>query len=44
MNIKIKILMIGPFDKTGGVANHTVHLANALRNTDADIVLYNSSF
>jgi len=44
MNIKIKILMIGPFDKTGGVANHTVHLANALRNTEADIVLYNSSF
>lgn len=44
MNKNLRVLMIGPLARTGGVANHTVHLTKALRDAGLQIILYNSNF
>ena len=44
MNTDIRILMIGPVVRTGGVATHTKELTTALKHIGVNIILYNSSF
>lgn len=44
MDTDIRILMIGPVVRTGGVATHTKELTKALKKLGANVILYNSSF
>ncbi|MDI6916878.1 MAG: glycosyltransferase family 4 protein [Thermoplasmatales archaeon] len=44
MKSKIRVLMVGPLTKIGGVANHTKSLIKVMDDKDIDILVYNSSF
>ena len=44
MKSKIKVLMVGPLTKTGGVATHTKSLIKIIGSKDLEILVYNSSF
>lgn len=44
VNNEMRILMIGPLAKAGGVSNHTRSLAKALGDAGVNVILYNSNF
>jgi glycosyltransferase involved in cell wall biosynthesis len=44
MNKNLRVLMVGPLDRSGGVAAHTGCIAYYLKKLNIDIMLYNSSF
>ncbi len=44
MNRDIRILMIGPLARTGGVANHTANLTKILIDSGLQVLLYNINF
>lgn len=44
MKSKIKVLMVGPLTKIGGVATHTKSLIKVMNDKSIDLLAYNSSF
>lgn len=43
MKNRMRVLMVGPLIRTGGVANHTKFLIKSMDNKDLDLLVYNSS-